>query len=176
MRKPKAQRRSALVAVAAAMTLGVSACGDDPEDAAVPAEDRVAAETAEDDVAEDLDALEEPVAASPYDGPYDAQFYEDLTSYDLERVTVSADVDDVLGDRAFTITDTDATVDALLVIEGEEVDGIESGQDVEVSGTVHQELDVPAVEDDLGIDLDDAALDPWSGAPYIIADTTEAAA
>lgn len=123
------------------------------------------------DIVEEEPVAEEPAGdadAGPYDGVYDQGFYDDMDSYVGEEVTVSADVNEILTPMSFTIAGTDdTTVEALLVLHDKELPEVTPGLTVGVTGTVQKAFDLPTVEEEMGVDLDDAAFEDWGGEPYI---------
>ncbi|GAA1347091.1 hypothetical protein [Arthrobacter roseus] len=117
------------------------------------------------DVVEEDDAA---AAAGAYDGVYDQTFYDEMDTYVGEEVTVSADVNEILTPMSFTIAGTDdTTVEALLVVHDTELPEVTSGLTVGVTGTVQEAFDLPTVEEEMGVDLDDEAYEDWDGEPYI---------
>lgn len=97
-----------------------------------------------------------------------------------QTVMVSADVNDDISPQAFSIAGTDeSSVVPLLVLHLEEEDDPEEegetsfdaqdGLPVEVTGTVKGSFDVVALEEKTGKDLNETALENWSGQPYIMA-------
>lgn len=105
---------------------------------------------------------------SAYDGVYDSDFETDVTSYEGETVTVSAEINEILGDQAFTIAGTEDTdVEPLVVIHKDAMENLEAGTVVEVTGVVHKALDVPKVEDAIETDMDDVVLEDFEAEPYI---------
>lgn len=156
--------RTAAGGVLALSTLSLVACGDTagPE-TGTSVED--VQETAEDEAAAD--------------GPYDSDFYDTVPDLEGETVTVSADVNEVISPESFVIAGTDDTsVDPLLVVGATEVTGLAPDLTVAVTGTVHTAFDLPAVEEELGVDLDDALYEDYDQQPYITAtgvDTSVAA-
>lgn len=121
---------------------------------------------------------EEPVVdeadTGPYDGVYDQGFYDDVDTYVGEEVTVSADVNEILTPKSFTIAGTDdTTVEALLVLHDTELPEVTPGLTVGVTGTVQEAFDLPTVEEEMGVDLDDAAFEDWDGEPYIEATSVD---
>jgi hypothetical protein len=121
---------------------------------------------------------EEPVVdeadTGPYDGVYDQGFYDDVDTYIGEEVTVSADVNEILTPMSFTIAGTDdTTVEALLVLHDTELPEVTPGLTVGVTGTVQEAFDLPTVEEEMGVDLDDAAFEDWDGEPYIEATSVD---
>ncbi len=83
-----------------------------------------------------------------------------------QTVTVSADVNEIITARAFTIAGTEP----LLVISGQPgFVPVTEHSAVAVTGTVRQAFDIAAVEDEFGFDYDDALFEEFDGEPYIIA-------
>ncbi|MGY1669135.1 hypothetical protein [Geodermatophilus sp. SYSU D00710] len=168
-------RRSlpARVGVAAAVTaasLGLAACGADTSGTEVGAD--------VEDVTEDTGAVEplvdEPLAAEPYVGAYDAAFSTDIGSYAGQVVSLSADVAQVVTSEAFTIAGTDDTaVEELLVVGATGDTPLSPETTVRVTGTVRESFEVTEVEEELGVDLDDARFEPWQQEPYVIAEDVE---
>lgn len=140
-----------LIAVSA---LSLTACGSDT----------AGAETGTD--VEDIQ--EEPAVAEPYDGVYDTAFYEGVESYDGEEVTVSADINEIISPTSFTIAGTDdTTVEPLLIVHDGTLQELAPDLTVAVTGTVHRTFDLPTVEDEIGLDFDDALFEEWEAEPYI---------
>lgn len=123
------------------------------------------------DVVEENEPLEDEVLedeAGPYayDGIYDETFYDEYENYLGEEVTVSADVNEIVSDESFTIAGGfETTVEALLIV-GATAD-VEEGESVKVTGIVRQAFDLPTVESDMGLDLDDDLYMDWDGQNYI---------
>lgn len=148
--------KAASVGFIAAAAFGLTACSED---------------TAGTETGTDVADIQEEDAAAPYDGPYDSDFYDGVSSYVGDEVTVSADVNEILSPSSFTIAGTDDTdVEALLVIGAGEVTGLETDLLVGVTGTVQQAFDLPTVEEELGVDLDDGLYESYDQEPYIVAD------
>lgn len=85
-----------------------------------------------------------------------------------QEATVSAEVDEVVSEAAFTIVDPDdAAVAPLPVIHDQDLAELEPGRTVRVTGTVHTVFDLPQVEQSLGIDLDDPVYEDWDKEPYL---------
>ncbi|MGY1683199.1 hypothetical protein [Geodermatophilus sp. SYSU D01176] len=152
--------RTAVAAVAAVSTLGLTACSDTAgSEAGADVEDVVEEE-----------ALEE----EPFEGPYDTEFHEGVDEYVGEQVTLSADVNEVITPEAFTIAGTDdTTVEALLVVGATGNAQLAPETTVEVTGTVQEPFVVTEVEEELGVDLDDALFAEWEQEPYVVADSVE---
>ncbi|MGY1709545.1 hypothetical protein ACI8AC_08550 [Geodermatophilus sp. SYSU D00758] len=93
----------------------------------------------------------------------------DLTE---EAFTVSAAIGDVYSGHAFTLTGDDGG-DPVLVVSPDDVVGITPELAARVTGVVQEGLDVPAVEEDEGVDLDDDALADWAGRPYVLAEEVD---
>lgn len=99
---------------------------------------------------------------------------DDPTEFYGTTVTVSGEVNEVLGPRSFTIGDEE-----LLVVSSaplpEVVDRpgelpLSGGDVVKVTGRVRN-FDVFEVEREIGADLDDELLDAWAATPSIVADS-----
>ena len=130
-------------------------------------------ESVDDGVVED-DAIEDDVVGGPfvYDGIYDQTFYDDYENYVGEEVTVSADVNEIVSPESFTISGTaSTTVDALLIV-GATAD-VEEGEAVQVTGIVRQAFDLPTVEEDMGLDLEDELFGDFEAQNYIEASSVE---
>ncbi len=148
--------RGAAAGLLAMSTFGLVACSEDT----AGSEEGVSVE--------DVQEGGEDGGASAYDGAYDSDFETDVTSYEGETVTVSAEIDEILGDQAFTIAGTEDTdVEPLVVIHKDVMENLEAGTVVEVTGVVHKALDVPKVEDAIETDMDDVVLEDFEAEPYI---------
>lgn len=138
--------------------LGVASCGTEGSEKGADVED----------VQEVTEETETNNPANPFDGPYDQGFLDDVDVRKGQRVTVSANVSKIIAPDAFTIAGTeDTTVDPLLVLHKDTEPELKPELTVKVTGTVHIAFDLPAVEKDLGIDLDDALFEDWDGKPYL---------
>ncbi len=86
-----------------------------------------------------------------------------------QRVTVSSEVEEVISTSAFTLDSPTAIGNRLLVIRitPGEVTVIE-GVPVQVTGTV-REFELPAIEEEVGVALDDEAFTEFEGRPAIVA-------
>ncbi|WP_424346989.1 hypothetical protein [Kocuria sp. CH-021] len=105
-----------------------------------------------------------------YVGPYDQAFYDESETYAGQEVTVSAEVTETLSTDTFVIAGAEETaVDPLLIVEEQEIPPLDDGQVVEVTGTVAQDFDIAATEEELGIDLEDDLYADYVGEPYIMA-------
>lgn len=156
-----ARTRTAAAAGAAALALtGLSACGD-----TAGTEEGVDVE----DVQQEGDNND-----FIYDGPYDETFNEDMDQYEGETVTVSAEVNDVLSENAFTIAGTeDTSVEELLIVSAEGNADLAEDDPVEVTGVVHQAFESTTVEEDLGFTLEEELFADYDGEPYIEATTVD---
>lgn len=102
------------------------------------------------------------------DAAYDQAFVEEIDSHISETVTLSAKVDDDITPKFFSIAGTEDTeVEPLLVMHGEDTMDVQDGLTVEVTGTVQDAFDVQAVEENMGVDLNESALENWNGDPYL---------
>ncbi|TFV63982.1 hypothetical protein E4P41_03200 [Geodermatophilus sp. DF01-2] len=172
--------RTGAAAFAAFATVGLAACGGDTAgtEAGADVEDIVEEEPAADEPAAeepaDEPAAEEPAAEGPFEGPFDSAFYDEIDSYVGQEVVLSADVNEVITPTAFTIAGTDDTsVEALLVVSATENNELAPETTVEVTGTVQQAFVVTEVEEELGIDLDDALFADYEQEPYVVAESVE---
>jgi hypothetical protein len=164
--QPWARRIAGSVA-AAGVGLGVLAgCGNDtagPETGA-----------SVEDIQED-NAVEEPAdPTDPADPAEDEIGIDEVPSFVGQTVTVSAEVNEIISDRAFTIAGTENTgAEPLLVIAGQP--GMQVTQDsaVAVTGTVKQSFDLAAVESEYGFDYDDALFTDFDGEPYLVANSID---
>lgn len=103
-----------------------------------------------------------------YVGPYNSEFYDALTTYEGEEVTVLGGVDEVVSPTSFTIAGTEDTqVGPLLVVALEATGGLEPDMVVSVTGTVHEALDVADVERRFDTNFDGELHSSWAGGPYI---------
>jgi hypothetical protein len=103
---------------------------------------------------------------------------DDLAAYSHRLVAVRGEVDDVLGQRAFTIADDDPLDDDnLLVVTARPPQALEprltqtplaADNVVEVRGPVRR-FNLADFEREIGADLDDDTFDGWEGRPAIIA-------
>ena len=115
---------------------------------------------------------------STVDGRTIDEILDNPSQFYGETVRVSGEVGEMLGTRSFTLEDSDLLFDEELPVvasqplvdsAGQTVEpGVLANRHVWVTGTVHQ-LNVGAFEDHLGVDLEDAAWQPWRGQPAIIA-------
>ncbi|MFI7496639.1 hypothetical protein ACH9D2_18215 [Kocuria sp. M4R2S49] len=113
-------------------------------------------------------------AGTGYVGPYDQPFYDQSETYAGQEVTLSAEVTETLSTDTFVIGGAaGTTVDPLLIVEEQEVPALDDGQVVEVTGTVQQDFDIAAAEEQLGIDLEDELYADYVGQPYIMASSGE---
>lgn len=126
-------------------------------------------DVAEENVEEENVAADEPADVElAYDGVYDQAFYDDFDSYVGEKVTVSANVDEVVSNKSFTIAGTDDTsVEEVLVLHEKKLSEINEGLTVKVTGKVMESFDVPTVEEEMNVDLDDESFEDWDGEHYI---------
>jgi hypothetical protein len=128
----------------------------------------------EEDAVEDEPVAEDDAAVEPYDGVYDTAFYEDYDSYVGEEVTLSADVNEIVSEKSFTIAGTDdTTVEALLVLADGQMEEVTPGLTVSVTGTVMESFDLPTVEEETGLDLEDDAFTDFDGENYVVAESVD---
>ena len=126
------------------------------------------------DVVEEEAVADEGDPVEPYDGVYDTDFYEAYDSYVGEEVTLSADVNEIVSEKSFTIAGTDdTTVEALLVLADGQMEEVTPGLTVSVTGTVMESFDLPTVEEETGLDLDDEAFADFDGENYVVAESVD---
>ncbi|WP_246199670.1 hypothetical protein [Arthrobacter zhaoguopingii] len=156
--------RAALLASLALSTLSITACGTQEPGAAPQGQKSQPT----------LGTAPAPGGAPPYDGAYDQTFSDNFARYDGERVTVSAEVNEIISPAAFTIAGTEDTLaDELLIVHAAEESDLLEGLTVSVTGTVHTSFDVQDAETDLGVDLNEALYRGWNGQPYIEASAVD---
>jgi hypothetical protein len=74
----------------------------------------------------------------------------------------------IISPTSFTIAGTDdTTVEPLLVVHDGTLKELAPDLTVAVTGTVHRTFDLPTVEDEIGLDFDDALFEEWEADPYI---------
>lgn len=173
---PSSRRGRPVLALAASagLVLVLGACTQDAaQDAAgdvlddPAAVDSGSAESGAEDV-----ATAEPEPRSGLGYAYDDVDDEDVAAQDddeAEEVDLSADVGEVISTTTFTITSADGTAEELLVVDSAATP-LEADAEVRVSETVREGFDVVAVEEDLGVDLDDELHADWTGQDYLVAD------
>lgn len=100
---------------------------------------------------------------------------DDINSYVGQRVTVSAEVNEVLSPNAFTIAGTVGSggADELLVISAPAGTAVTEESVVAVTGTVQEAFDLAAVEAEYGYDDDDALYGDFDEEPYIVAESID---
>lgn len=162
-------KRAAALSILPISALGVTAC-----DGTSGSEEGADVE----DVVEDEAPIEDnpDAAADPYEGVYDQTFYDTVNQFLGTEVTLSADVNEVIDPISFTIAGTDdTTVEALLVVRPQNgtAPDISPGSTVQVTGTVMEAFNVETVEEELGVDLDEALYEDWEGETYVQASTID---
>lgn len=99
---------------------------------------------------------------------YDQAFRDGLDASAGETVTISATVNDDITPTFFSNAGTEDTdVEPLLVMHAEDTAIIQDGLKVKVTGTVREALDIAALEEEMGADLNESALGAWNGEPYL---------
>jgi hypothetical protein len=155
--------------------LALTGCGgDDPEGAGTDVEDVVEGDVAESSPApqqtEETTEAAEP-GAGPYVGPYNRDFSEQVTAYDGQEVTLSAEVAEVFSTEsptAFTVSDPDdVELGDLLVISKTAMPEAVDGETVEVMGTIRTDFQLSQVEEDVAADLEDEWFQDFEGDPYV---------
>lgn len=105
----------------------------------------------------------------------DAVAEDDVNRYLGQRVTVSAEVNEVLSPNSFTIAGTAGSGGAgeLLIISNDPGVLVEEENAAAVTGTVRQAFDLAAVESEFGVDYDDTLYGDYDGQPYIVAESID---
>ncbi|MGQ1838878.1 hypothetical protein ACT4S2_10510 [Kocuria turfanensis] len=147
--------------------LGLAGCGSEGPETGTDVEDVTDGEVVESSAAatEDAGAM-----ALAYEGDYNQDFYDEVTTYTGQQVTLSAEVSETISPDTFAIA---GAVDPLLIVEEQEIPPLDDGQVVQVTGTVQEGFDVVGVEQELGVDLEDEAFTEFEGEPYIMATSGE---
>lgn len=153
--------RLAVAGLVAAAGLGLAGCGN--EDTGTDVEDITEGEVAESSpAAEATDGMTGAVPpVTPYRGPYNQQYYDEQQVYEGQEVALTGEVEEVLSDQAFEISDPDdAELGSLLVLHTlEEPPALEDGQLVEVVGAVQASFDPATAAEQLGIELNAEGLE-----------------
>lgn len=176
LRKPVV--RTAIASVLTMSAFGLTACGDTAGDEEGVSVEDVQEEDQEVDPSvdadSDVDTEPEGDADWAYEGNFDAEFFDTANDYAGQEVNVSADVNEVLSDDAFTIAGTDDTsVDEMLVVGADSTSELENDLTVSVTGTVQEDFDLVTVEENLGVDLEDELYEDWDGQTYIEASSID---
>ncbi|MCI2240306.1 hypothetical protein MO973_45830 [Paenibacillus sp. TRM 82003] len=159
--------RTAAASAVALTAVALGGCGSQEDDLV---------DAAPDDVQEAAVDAGDGAAGSPgvYDGVFDGTFYEQIEDWDGQQVVLSAEVDEIASPRAFVLAPAPGTeVDPLLVVTATEVEGLEVGSSVEVTGTLGAAFDLPGVEEDTGVDLEGDRYDDFDAEPYLVATSVE---
>ncbi|MGW0497748.1 hypothetical protein ACWD0Z_20695 [Streptomyces sp. NPDC003007] len=99
----------------------------------------------------------------------EAELLGDVDRWLGKKVTVSADVNQVINRNAFTIAGTPASgTDPLLIVSADATD-LDKGRTVRVTGTVRERFEAVRVGDDLGLDWNDDLFTEWDDKHYIVA-------
>jgi DNA/RNA endonuclease YhcR with UshA esterase domain len=84
------------------------------------------------------------------------------------KVTVSGQVDQVLGPRVFTLAGVKGSHDLLVVSKDEKAPAPKKGENVEVTGTV-EKYEAAEVHHQTGADVGKVPADEFAGRPVVIA-------
>lgn len=168
MNKPLWMRKAATLSILPIAALGVAGCNE------VEEADPAAVET-EDIYIDDGEESDDTLDSGPFDEVFDQSFYDEINIYFGEQVTLAAEVNEALTPHAFALAGADGSVvDPLLVVHAEDLATLEPGTPVVLTGQVEEYFDVAAVEEELGVDLDDAQYAKWDNEPYLAASAVEA--
>lgn len=90
-----------------------------------------------------------------------------------EQVTVRAEVNEMIGPHAFTVSGTELTsTEELLVVSRKGVE-LQDESEVEVTGVLREEFDVRAVGEELGYEWKPDPFARWEGEYYVVASKIE---
>lgn len=151
-------QRRLITVTALTLVLSVAACDDAPDEADA---DITAGRTAEQDPEVQADITEHPIQ--------DPLLNTDR--YVGQSVTVTSDVEAILGTHAFTLA---APQGPFLVVSATGIGRspvIERGAAVQVQGTVRDRFSVRGFEDEFAVDLDDDAVGQFEERTYVVADS-----
>ncbi|WP_158041220.1 hypothetical protein [Kocuria sp. CNJ-770] len=158
--------RAMAAGIVAVAGLGLAGCNTEGPEEGTDVEDVSEGEVLESSPAPDNN----PTAGDTFIGNYDQDFYDESETYAGQEVTLSAEVTETLSTDTFVIAGASGTaVDPLLIVEEQEIPPLDDGQVVQVTGTVAQDFDIAATEDELGIDLEDELYADYEGEPYLMA-------
>jgi hypothetical protein len=111
-----------------------------------------------------------------YVGLYDTQFRRWVNDNEDSTVVVTAKVEKVISDNAFTLAGAGDTED-LLVLGADKFTGLRSGTPVVVTGKVHKAFNLPMVEDDIHVNFEnDSVLQAFDRDPYVEATRVDTSA
>ncbi|MGQ1797330.1 hypothetical protein ACT4S5_09355 [Kocuria oceani] len=158
--------RAMAAGIVAVAGLGLAGCNTEGPEEGTDVEDVSEGEVLESSPAPDNN----PTAGDTFIGNYDQDFYDESETYAGQEVTLSAEVTETLSTDTFVIAGAAGTaVDPLLIVEEQEIPPLDDGQVVQVTGTVAQDFDIAATEEELGIDLEDELYADYVGEPYLMA-------
>lgn len=127
----------------------------------------------EQDIDPDTAEAVEPEAPGPYDGPYGQDFTNAMESYEGQQVTLSANVNKILTESAFTIAGTEEGIEPLLILHEDKIAELNTGSAVAVTGVVHKAMDLSELKKSFDGDLGAKSLEDWDGEPYIEAQSVD---
>ncbi|MGQ1838881.1 hypothetical protein ACT4S2_10525 [Kocuria turfanensis] len=164
VRERRSPARTAAAALAAAAGLSLGGCSTEGPETGTDVEDVSEGEVLESSPAPEND----PTAGETFAGTYDQDFYDERETYVGQQVTLSAEVDDVIGDDGLVIAGAaENTVDPLLVLYDMDQVDVEEGQVVEVVGTVQQSFDPSTLDDQAQEDFTDELYQDHEQQPYV---------
>ncbi|WP_432496561.1 hypothetical protein [Kineococcus auxinigenes] len=162
---PSVRAAAAGAVTLAALVLG--GCGSQEEDLVdtVPDSAREAV----------VDRQDDATGVQPvHEGVLDGTFYEQVEAWDGQQVDLTAEVDVLVSPRTFLLVPEPGTeVDPLLVLSPTDVAGLGEGATVRVEGVLGAAFDLPRVEEDTGVDLQDDRYDDFDAEPYLVATSVE---
>lgn len=163
--------RMAVAGVFAVTGLALAGCGGEDTGTGTDVEDVTEGEVLESSpAASATDGAAEPTAAvTSYRGWYNRGFAEDQATYAGQEVTLTGEVEGVVSEQAFSISDpNDVDLDSLLVVHNmDQPPAVEEGQLVQVVGTVQTSFDPATASEDVGVQLDENVFGDFEGDPWI---------
>ena len=154
--QPNERRLVIVVALALPLALALAACNDGPQAGA----DTAAGGTAEESLAVQVDVTDHPID--------DVLLNPD--EYVGEEVTVTSDVEAILGTHAFTLAAPGGPFVVVSAMGIGDSSVIERGAPVRVQGTVRDGFSIGAFEDEFAVDLGDEALAIFEDRTYVVAE------
>lgn len=174
MTRSRRTTRTFATGVLAAAGLALAGCNTAGPEEGTDVEDVTEGEVLESSPAPQDGETGDVAPVTAYNGAYTQEFYDQSETYAGQEVTVSAEVTETLSTDTFVIAGAEGTaVEPLLIVEEQEIQAFDTGEVVQVTGTVQQDFDVAGAEEELGIDLEDELYADYVGEPYLMATSGE---
>lgn len=115
----------------------------------------------------------EAIGPPPSESVEGAEFFQDPGQFAGDRITIAAEIDEILNPDAFTLVPNPEADDVkVLVVHPGDID-VEVGSPVEVTGTLVEDFDPPSVQPFRDVFAQDPAFQQFVGAPYLEADAID---